>query len=64
MVGYWLGEEWSRLSPALHRSFLLFGLAVALLLIAGLVLLEKPDPDGNQACEAACRLQRKTFTMW
>lgn len=39
MVGYWLGEEWSRLSPALHRSLLLFGLAVALLLIAGLALL-------------------------
>ncbi len=41
MIGYWFGEEWNRLSPALHRSFLLFGLAVALLLIAGLALVRK-----------------------
>jgi len=41
MIGYWLGEEWSRLSTTLHRSLLLFGLAIGLLLIAGLTLVKK-----------------------
>jgi membrane protein DedA with SNARE-associated domain len=41
LVGYWLGEEWSRLSPSLHRSLLLFGLAMGVLLVAGLVVLKR-----------------------
>lgn len=47
MIGYWLGEEWNRLSPALHRSLLFFGLAIGLLLIAGLALLRKRSRTGE-----------------
>ncbi len=46
-IGYWLGEEWNRLSPTLHRSLLLFGLAIGLLLIAGLALLRKRSRTGE-----------------
>jgi membrane protein DedA with SNARE-associated domain len=41
MIGYWLGEEWTRLSPTLHRSLLLVGLVVGLLLLAGLMLARR-----------------------
>lgn len=41
MIGYWLGEEWHRLSPMLHRSLLLVGLTVGGLIVVGLVLLGK-----------------------
>lgn len=41
MIGYWLGEEWHRLSPSLHRSLVLYGLAIGLVLVAGLVVLRR-----------------------
>ncbi len=37
MIGYWLGEEWPHISSPLHRALLLVGLAVALLIAAGMV---------------------------
>lgn len=41
MVGYWLGEEWSRLSPSLHRALLLLGVATGVLLIVALVVVRR-----------------------
>jgi membrane protein DedA with SNARE-associated domain len=41
MFGFWLGVDWTRLSPALHRSLMLIGLVLGLVLVAGLVVLRR-----------------------